>query len=123
MVLAVVAVAFATTACSDDNTSDLQLSGDCTIQSLVLDQYEGTVDLASRTVTVRVPETYNTEEMTLAKLELSEGATADLAVNDKLNMSVAHSMREPMVTCSSTGQSRPCAMRLRFSPSSSTAHT
>lgn len=93
MVLAVVAVAFATTACSDDNTSDLQLSGDCTIQSLVLDQYEGTVDLASRTVTVRVPETYNTEEMTLAKLELSEGATADLAVNDKLNMSVAHSMR------------------------------
>lgn len=93
MVLAVVAVAFATTACSDDNTSDLQLTGDCTVKSLALDQYEGTVDLASRTVTVRVPETYNTNEMTLAKLELSEGATADLAVGDKLNMSVAHSMR------------------------------
>ena len=93
MVLAVVAVAFATTACSDDNTSDLQLSGDCTVQSLALDQYEGTVDLASRTVTVRVPETYNTNEMSVAKLELSEGATADLAVGDKLNMSVAHSMR------------------------------
>ena len=93
MVLAVVAVAFATTACSDDNTSDLQLSGNCTVQSLALDQYEGTVDLASRTVTVRVPETYNTDEMSVAKLELSEGATADLAVGDKLNMSVAHSMR------------------------------
>lgn len=93
MVLAVFAVAFATTACSDDNTSDLQLTGNCTVQSLVLDQYEGMVDLASRTVTVRVPETYNTDEMSVAKLELSEGATADLAVGDKLNMSVAHSMR------------------------------
>lgn len=93
MVLAVFAVASATTACSDDNTSDLQLTGDCSVQSLVLDQYEGTVDLASRTVTVRVPETYNTDEMSVTKLELSEGATADLAVGDKLNMSVAHSMR------------------------------
>ena len=93
MVLAVFAVASATTACSDDNTSDLQLTGNCTVQSLVLDQYEGMVDLASRTVTVRVPETYNTDEMSVAKLELSEGATADLAVGDKLNMSVAHSMR------------------------------
>ena len=93
MVLAVFAVASATTACSDDNTSDLQLTGNCTVQSLALDQYEGTVDLASRTVTVRVPETYNTNEMSVAKLELSEEATADLAVNDKLNMSVAHSMR------------------------------
>ena len=93
MVLAVFAVASATTACSDDNTSDLQLTGDCSVQSLALDQYEGTVDLASRTVTVRVPETYNTDEMSVAKLELSEGATADLAVGDKLNMSVAHSMR------------------------------
>ena len=91
--LAVFAVASATTACSDDNTSDLQLTGDCTVQSLALDQYEGTVDLASRTVTVRVPETYNTDEMSVAKLELIEGATADLAVGDKLNMSVAHSMR------------------------------
>lgn len=93
MVLAVFAVASATTACSDDNTSDLQLTGNCTVQSLALDQYEGTVNLASRTVTVRVPETYNTDEMSVAKLELSEGATADLAVGDKLNMSVAHSMR------------------------------
>lgn len=93
MVLAVFAVASATTACSDDNTSDLQLTGNCTVQSLALDQYEGTVDLASRTVTVRVPETYNTDEMSVAKLELSEGASADLAVGDKLNMSVAHSMR------------------------------
>lgn len=93
MVLAVFAVAFATTACSDDNTSDLQLTGNCTVQSLVLDQYEGMEDLASRTITVRVPETYNTDEMSIAKLELSEGATADLAVGDKLNMSVAHSMR------------------------------
>ena len=32
--------------CSDDNTSDLQLSGDCMVTALALDNYEGTIDLA-----------------------------------------------------------------------------
>ena len=91
--LAVLAMAFATTACSDDNTSDLLLNGNCDIKALALDQYEGTVDATSRTVVVRVPETYDTKEMAITKLELSDGAKADLASGDKLNMTVAHSMR------------------------------
>ena len=90
--LAVVVMAGATTACSDDNTSDLLLNGDCNVNSLALDQYEGIVDAASRTVTVRAPETYDTKEMTVTKLELSDGAKADIATGDKLNMTVAHSL-------------------------------
>ena len=86
-------MAFATTACSDENTSDLLLNGDCNVTSLALDQYEGTVDATSRTVTVRVPETYDISEMTLTKLEMSAGAVANLATGDKLNMTVAHAMR------------------------------
>lgn len=91
--MAVAVAMCAMVACSDDNTSDLQLTGNCSVTALALDQYEGTIDAASRTVTVRVPETYNTSEMSLTKLELSDGAKADMAVGDKLNMSVAHSLR------------------------------
>ncbi len=91
--LAVTVMAFATTACSDDNTSDLLLNGDCNVTALTLDQYAGTIDAAARTITVRVPETYDTKEMTLTKLDLSAGAKADLATGDKLNMTVAHAMR------------------------------
>ena len=59
--LAVTVMAFATTACSDDNTSDLLLNGDCNVTALTLDQYAGTIDAAARTITVRVPETYDTK--------------------------------------------------------------
>ena len=74
------------TACTDDNVSDLQLSGDCSIEALTLDNYEGKVDLASRTVTVNLPETYDTREMTLTELQLSEGAAANVQKGQKLNM-------------------------------------
>lgn len=91
--LAVLVMAFTMTACSDDNTSDLQLDGDCNVKALALDQYEGTIDAASRTIVVRVPDTYDTKEMTVSKLELSDGATADITTGVKMNMTVAHSIR------------------------------
>ena len=37
--LAMLVMAFATTACSDENTSDLLLNGDCNVTSMALDQY------------------------------------------------------------------------------------
>ena len=39
------------TACSSDNVSDLRLSGDCRVEALALDNYTGTIDLPSRTIT------------------------------------------------------------------------
>ena len=46
----------ALSSCSDENTSDLQLNESCSVENIVLDNYKGIVDLASRTITVRVPD-------------------------------------------------------------------
>ena len=45
-------------------TSSFDISGDCRIDSLVLDTYPGVVDHAARTVVVGVPETYDAHLMT-----------------------------------------------------------
>ena len=42
--------------CSDDNVSDLRLNGDCKVEALALDNYEGIIDMSSRTVVVRLPD-------------------------------------------------------------------
>ncbi len=76
----------ALTACSESQVSDLQLDGDCTVTSLSLDHYDGTIDHATRTITVRVPETYDASAMTITALTLSDGAGSDLHVGDKANL-------------------------------------
>lgn len=83
MLMAILAL----TACSDDNVSDLNLSGSCSITELALDNYDGTIDKTTRTITVRVPETYNISQMSVTKLSLSDGAKSNVNVNDQLNMS------------------------------------
>ena len=49
--------------CSSDHVSDLQLSGDCMVENIRLDNYEGIIDLASRSILVRLPEVYETSSM------------------------------------------------------------
>lgn len=91
-ILALVAL-FAMAACSDDNVSDLKLNGDCSIESLSVDGYEGTIDLSSRSVTVRVPEVYDVTSMTVDGIKISDGAECDVKSGDRLNLSapkVAH---------------------------------
>lgn len=83
MLMAILAL----TACSEDNVSDLNLTGNCSITELALDNYDGTIDKTTRTITVRVPETYDISQMSVTKLGLSEGAKSNVNVNDKLNMS------------------------------------
>ena len=90
MIVATALLLLTTTACSDSNVSDLQLNGDCSVLALSLDNYEGTIDPATRTITVRVPETYDVNQMSVTALALSEGATSDLAVGDKMDMNFAH---------------------------------
>ena len=48
----------ATVACTDDNVSDLRLSGNCDVTEFAVDNYEGSIDRAAKTITVRVPEVY-----------------------------------------------------------------
>lgn len=72
--------------CSDDNVSDLQLNGLCSVDTVTLDTYAGTVDQTTRTITVRVPETYDISDMTVSRLGLSSGAVSNIKEGDKLNM-------------------------------------
>lgn len=90
--LAAVAMVFATASCSKDELSDLDLAGNCAVESIALDDYQGTVDAAARTITVRVPETYDTRSMTVTDLALSEGAASSVNKGDKLDMSVVHTV-------------------------------
>ncbi|MBR4388205.1 MAG: DUF4960 domain-containing protein [Prevotella sp.] len=81
------------TACSEDNTSDLRLDGDCLVTSLALDNYQGNIDLATRSIVVRLPEVYETSAMTLTSLTISNGASCNIAQGDKLNMDAAQVLR------------------------------
>ena len=82
----------ALSSCSDENTSDLQLNGSCSVENIVLDNYKGIVDLASRTITVRVPETYDVTNMKVTTLKLSASATSNIKEGDKLNMLTAQQL-------------------------------
>jgi len=75
--------------CSDDNTSDLQLNGNCMVESFKLDNYEGHIDLASRSIEVRLPEVYETSAMEVSALQISEGASCNVKQGDRLNMNSA----------------------------------
>lgn len=88
-ILSLICTGFLFTACSDDNVSDLRLDGDCMIESIALDNYEGTIDLATRSIEVRLPEVYETSAMTVTSLNISNGATCDVKQGDKLNMNAA----------------------------------
>lgn len=73
-------------ACSKKDNS-FNLEGDCNIVAITLDEhYQGTINLAKKTVVVGIPETYDEQLMTVTALQLSAGATADLQVGDKLNL-------------------------------------
>ena len=76
-------------ACSDDNVSDLQLSGDCMVESISLDNYEGIIDLPSRSIIVRLPEVYETSAMRVTTLNISNGATCNISQGENLNMDAA----------------------------------
>ena len=82
----------AMTACNDDNVSDLNLTGSCSVTDFALDNYEGTIDKTTRTITVRVPETYDVSQMSVTKLNLGDGAKSNVNVNDKLNLSAPQTL-------------------------------
>ena len=74
--------------CSDDNTSDLKLDGDTWLTALELnDAYTGVIDRTNKTVTVAVPEVYDTDAMKVTGIEVSEGAEASVKAGDVLNFS------------------------------------
>lgn len=82
-----IALLAAISGCSDNNLSNLQLNGDTWITTFELDRYAGVIDRTNKTITVALPETYNTDAMTVTAIEVSEGADASVKTGDVLNFS------------------------------------
>lgn len=83
---------FAFSACGDDNTGDLNLGGDCNVEAFALDNIDATIDRASRTILVKLPEVYNTDAMEVTTLRLSSGATCNIALGEIMNMGTARNL-------------------------------
>ena len=81
-------------ACSKDNTSGMNLSGDCLVEELVLNgQYKATISLEKRQLKVKVPVNFTAaDDMTVTSLRLSPGATANVKVGDHLNLKLDKSL-------------------------------
>ena len=92
-IIGIMLAVFAFSACSDDNTGNLSLNGDCDVEAFALDNIEGTIDKASRTILVKLPEVYNTDAMTVTALRLSSGATCNIALGETMNMGAARNLR------------------------------
>ena len=75
--------------CTDDHVSDLQLNGDCMVEHIALDNFDGIIDLASRSIVVRLPEVYETSAMQVTTLTISEGATCNIRQGETMNMDAA----------------------------------
>ena len=88
-IIGVICIICSLAACSDDNVSDLQLSGDCMVEYIKLDNYEGVINLPSRSIVVRLPEVYETSAMKVTALTLSNGAVCDIQEGQTLNMDAA----------------------------------
>lgn len=93
VLLFVMAASIAMAGCDGNNASDLRLSGDAWLTSIELDGYAGIIDNASKTVTVGVPETYDTDAMEITAIETSEGAEASMKVGDVVDFSYPQSVK------------------------------
>lgn len=78
--------------CSNDNSSDLALDGQTEIQSLVIDGHNASIDHKAGTVTVRVPMDADVTSMKVESMTLSPGASASIAVGQRLDGNMPHSI-------------------------------
>jgi len=62
------------------------------VEAIKLDNFEGTIDLASRSILVRLPEVYDTQAMKVTDLTLSNGATCNISQGATLNMGAAQTL-------------------------------
>lgn len=89
-----VIISIALPGCNDDNKSDLSLNGDTWISSFQLDnKYSGTIDLKTKTITVAVPEVYDTSAMKVTDIKISEGAESSVKAGEVLNFSFPQVIR------------------------------
>ena len=92
-IIGAICIVFSLAACSDNEDNEMLLGGDCMIEALSLDNYEGIINLPSRSVIVRLPETYDVSALKVTRLNLSAGAACTVAEGNTLNMDAAKTLR------------------------------
>ena len=82
-------------ACSDDNTSGMNVNGTCFIEELVLNgQYTATINVEKRLIKVKVPENFDQKaDMQITSLKISDGATCNFKEGDHINLESAKALR------------------------------
>ena len=74
--------------CSDDNTSNMNVSGSCIVEELVLNgQYTATISTEKRLIKVKVPADFSRKaDMEITSLKTAPGATANFKVGQHVNL-------------------------------------
>lgn len=80
-----------TSSCSNENISDLDVLGDCNVEAVTLNgKYNGIINPITQMIKVKVPVDFTAKSnMELTTFKISEGAKANIAQGDKLNMEAA----------------------------------
>lgn len=87
------AAALALVSCKS-NVSNLDLDGDCQVEALTLSGYDALINSSTHDVIVRVPESYSgLASMTVDKLVLSQGASANIHEGQSINMTEPQALR------------------------------
>lgn len=92
--LCAAAVVMTGVSCSTDNLSDLDLTGDCSVESFELNgTYAGTINPATRTVKVKVPVDFNDKsQMQVSKMAVSAGAQANMSQGQTIDFTEAKNL-------------------------------
>lgn len=92
--LCAAAVVMTGVSCSDDNLSDLNLKGDCSIEALELDgTFTGSINATTRTVKVKVPVDFTDKsQMKVTKLDISSGAKANISKDQTVDFTEAKNL-------------------------------
>jgi uncharacterized protein YjdB len=93
-VICLIAAVCGFTACSDDISGSVNVSGDCAVEELTLnDQYKATINTSKRLVKVKVPVDFDQKsDMVITSMKISDGAKASMKVGDSLTL---HATVEP----------------------------
>ena len=86
--LVCIGITAALTACDDDHTGSIDVSGSCLVEKFVLNgKYEGMINTEKRLIKIKVPVAFNQKgNMEITSLDVSSGAKTNLKVGDRVNL-------------------------------------